>query len=75
MVSRRRSAGLFLEIAVNKNPVRRDGHRRGLVQPDVAVNARAFVKPAFELAVASTRTAMMFLPPKCTTSVMSSRNG
>ena len=36
--------------AGNKNPVRRDGHRRGLVQPDMAVNARALVEPALELA-------------------------
>ena len=62
------------KFAPHKNPVRRDGHRRGFVQPDVAVNARALVKPAFEL-LASTRTVMTFLPPKCATSVMSSRNG
>ena len=41
---------IILELAVNKHPVRRDGHRRGLVQPDVTVNPRALVKPALELA-------------------------
>ena len=34
------------EFCMHKHPVRRDGDRRGLVQPDVAVDARAFVKPA-----------------------------
>jgi len=53
---------LFLKSALHKNPIRRDGHRRSLVQPDVAVDARAFVKPAFDF-VASTSTAMVFLPP------------
>ena len=37
---------VVLEFRADKNPVRRDGHRRGLVQPDVTVDARAFVKPA-----------------------------
>ena len=39
---------IVIKLAVNKNPVRRDGQRRGFLQPDMAVNARALVKPALE---------------------------
>ena len=38
---------VVVELAVNEDPVRRDGDRRGFHQPDVAVNSRALVKPAF----------------------------
>ena len=41
---------IVAELRVNKNPVRGDGDRRGLVQPGVTVDARALVKPALELA-------------------------
>ena len=37
-------------MRIHKHPVRRDGHRRGLVQPHMPVNPRALVKPALELA-------------------------
>jgi len=36
----------MLELRTDKNPVRRHGHRRGLIQPNMTVNPRAFVKPA-----------------------------
>src|ERR1035441_764398 len=39
----------ILQLAANINPVRRDGHRRGLVQPHVTIDAGAFVKPALHL--------------------------
>ena len=38
---------VILKFRPDINPVRRDGHRRGLVQPDMPVDARTFVKPAF----------------------------
>ncbi len=46
---RRARRHVVLELGINENPVRRDGHRRGLLQPGVAINARAFVEPALEL--------------------------
>src|SRR5208283_3697080 len=39
---------VVLELAVNKNSIRRNGDRRGFYQPDMAVNSRALVKPAFK---------------------------
>src|ERR1017187_10303244 len=45
----RTSWHIIFKFAGSKNPIRRDGHRRGLVHPDVAVNTRALVKPALEL--------------------------
>ena len=40
---------IVLKIAVDKNSLRRDGNRRGFVEPDMAVNARPFIKPTFQL--------------------------
>ena len=45
----RTSWHIIFKLAVNENSIRRDGQRPSLHEPDVTVNTRAFVEPAFEL--------------------------
>ena len=64
------SGTLFVNFALDENPVRRDRQRAGLDQPDMPVNAGAFVKPPLELrGIHADRHRV--LPPQLATSVIS----